>query len=133
MEREELAGWLRLALTSGLGNAAARRLLAGFGLPGNVFNQPVAALEQVVTPAQAKALRTEPAQLQALFDATLEWLQGAEGSVGRRILTLADADYPSSLLNTEDPPLMLYLMGQVKTAWPAPVVFSISYRPLASS
>ena len=129
MEREELAGWLRLALTPGLGNAAARRLLAGFGLPGNVFNQPAAALEHVVTPAQAQALRTEPAQLQALFDATLEWLQGAQGSVGRRMLTLADADYPSSLLNTEDPPLMLYLMGQVQTAWPSAIAVVGSRNP----
>ena len=60
MEREELAAWLRLALTPGIGNTAARRLLASFGLPGNVFAQTAAALEQIVTPAQAQALRTEP-------------------------------------------------------------------------
>ena len=63
-----------------------------------------------------EALHTEPAQLQAQFEATLEWLEGAEGGASRRIVTLADADYPSALLNTEDPPLMLYLMGQADGA-----------------
>jgi predicted Rossmann fold nucleotide-binding protein DprA/Smf involved in DNA uptake len=29
MERDELAAWLRLVLTPGLGNVAARRLLEG--------------------------------------------------------------------------------------------------------
>ena len=129
MEREELAAWLRLALTPGLGNAAARRLLAGFGLPGNVFNQPVAALEQIASSAQAKALGDEPAQLQAQLDATHEWLQGAEGGMRRRIVTLADADYPLSLLNTEDPPLMLYLMGQLDSGWPAALAVVGSRNP----
>lgn len=129
MEREELAAWLRLALTPGLGNTAARRLLAGFGLPGNVFDQRAATLDQVVTPAQAKALHAEPAQLQAQLSATHEWLQGAEGSVRRRMLTLADADYPTALLNTEDPPLMLYLMGQLEAAWPAAIAVVGSRNP----
>ena len=129
MEREELAAWLRLTLTPGLGNAAARRLLAGFGLPGNVFGQPAAALEQMVTPAQVQALQAEPAQLQALLDTTLEWLEGAEGAVRRRILTLADAHYPLSLLNIADPPLMLYLMGEVEAAWPAAIAVVGSRNP----
>jgi len=43
MEREELAAWLRLTLTSGVGNESGRKLLAAFGLPGAVFEQPTAA------------------------------------------------------------------------------------------
>ena len=39
MDRDELAGWLRLALTPGVGNDAARRLLAAFGLPQAIFEQ----------------------------------------------------------------------------------------------
>ena len=62
MERER-AGRAGCAWRSrqGVGNAAARRLLAAFGLPASVFGQTAAALEQVVTPAQAQALRSEPA------------------------------------------------------------------------
>jgi hypothetical protein len=33
VERDELAAWLRLTLTPGVGNATVRKLLAAFGLP----------------------------------------------------------------------------------------------------
>ena len=39
MERDELAAWLRLTLTPGVGNATVRKLLAAFGLPQAVFAQ----------------------------------------------------------------------------------------------
>jgi len=51
MERDELAAWLRLALTPGVGNGAARRLLAAFGLPQAVFAQTEAAWQSCVTAA----------------------------------------------------------------------------------
>ena len=111
MERDELAAWLRLALTPGVGPASARKLLAAFGLPGDVLRQSAQALEQVVSAAQADALRDVPPRLGALLDETERWLQGSEDGVSRRILTLADPGYPSSLLEIDDPPLMLYLLG----------------------
>ena len=60
MDRDELAGWLRLTLTPGVGNGTARRLLAAFGLPETIFEQPEGALTQCVTPSQARALRLVP-------------------------------------------------------------------------
>ena len=39
LERDELAHWLRLQLTAGIGNTSARKLLAAFGLPEQVFGQ----------------------------------------------------------------------------------------------
>ena len=112
MEREELGGWLRLTLTPGVGNETARRLLAAFGLPQAVWGQSTVALRQVVSEAQAASLRAEPAQLAPLLELTWTWLQetGA-GSAQRQIVVLGDADYPTSLLSIEDPPLMLYLLG----------------------
>lgn len=112
MEREELAGWLRLSLTPGIGNIAGRKLLAAFGLPDDVFRQSPGALQQVVTETQAEALRREPPELPALVDKTLDWLLRTDShGATRRILTLGDAGYPASLLETADPPLMLYLLG----------------------
>lgn len=112
MEREELASWLRLTLTPGVGNETARKLLAAFGLPEAVFNQSVQALTQVVSSAQAASLRTEPAELANLLEVTWTWLQASgEGCAQRHILVLGDAHYPASLLSIEDPPLMLYLLG----------------------
>ncbi|WP_219215241.1 DNA-processing protein DprA [Variovorax boronicumulans] len=112
MERDELADWLRLALTPGIGDGTARRLLAAFGLPGAVFTQSPAALRDVVTPAQASALQAAPAGLDAQLARTWDWLHTPEpeGAV-RRLVTLGDPGYPAALLETADPPLMLYLLG----------------------
>jgi DNA processing protein len=98
VERDELAGWLRLTLTPGIGNTAARKLLAAFGLPARVFAQPDTALRRVVTEAQASALLEPRAELGALLDRTVEWL-GSRGPHGEthRILTLADPAYPAPL------------------------------------
>ncbi|HXD40358.1 MAG TPA: DNA-processing protein DprA [Ramlibacter sp.] len=127
MERDELAAWLRLDLT--LGNATARRLLAAFGLPQRVLSQSEAALGQLVSSAQARALHTEHEPMAALLEATWQWLQDAQASGRRRILTLSDPDYPAGLLNTEDPPLMLYVMGEVHAPWPASIAVVGSRNP----
>ncbi len=111
MERDELAAWLRLTLTPGVGNAGARRLLAAFGLPQAVFGQSHAALQSVVSTTQATALLAEPPGLDAQFEATWQWLREAQPGTQRRVLALGDTDYPDALLNIEDPPLLLYLAG----------------------
>ena len=109
MEREELAAWLRLQLTPGVGNGAARRLLAEFGLPKNIFDQSLGALQAVVTATQAQALTQLPADFNTQLELTWDWLKDEPGC--RHLLTLADTAYPQSLLNMEDPPLLLYAMG----------------------
>ncbi|MBI2769321.1 MAG: DNA-protecting protein DprA [Burkholderiales bacterium] len=130
MDRDDLAGWLRLALTDGVGNGAARKLLAAFGLPHALFSQPCDALVQVVTPAQAKALETEPAGLAEQVEATWLWLSGQEDDgPPRRIVTLGDPAYPASLLNIEDPPLMLYVLGPQCAQWPEGIAVVGSRNP----
>ena len=109
LERDELAGWLRLALTPGVGDTTARKLLTAFGLPPRIFEPSVAALRECVSAKQAAALHQEPAELAALLDTTWKWLQA--DPVSRRVLTLGDSHYPASLLEMEDPPLMLYGIG----------------------
>ncbi|MBS0610980.1 MAG: DNA-protecting protein DprA [Proteobacteria bacterium] len=110
MNRDELAAWLRLALTPGVGNGAARRLLAAFGLPQAVFAQGEDAWRACVTAAQARALASLPEELDALLEQTWQWLQ-PDAEPARAIVTLGDAAYPPALLATEDPPLLLYLLG----------------------
>ena len=112
MQREELAAWLRLTLTEGVGNDSARSLLAAFGLPQAIFRQTQSALANVVSLNQARQLKALPDGLEALLETTWQWLhpQPAAG-VPRSIVVLGDAAYPTSLLNIENPPLMLYLMG----------------------
>lgn len=103
-----LHDWLRLSLTPGVGNVAARKLLATFGLPGQLWVQPLSALRQVVSAAQAQALLEPPADLEPQWTALQRW---CAGDPLRRVLTLADADYPPDLLHIPDPPLLLYAQG----------------------
>ena len=113
MDRDELGAWLRLATTPGIGNQTARKLLATFGLPTALFLQTEAALSQCVSERHARALLTVPASWPELLERTWQWLHASDLAEGtaRAIITLGDVRYPQKLLDTEDPPLMLYVVG----------------------
>jgi DNA processing protein len=108
MDSEELQAWLRLTLTPGVGNTTARKLLAAFGSAQAIFEQSSGALQKLGSDKLASILRSEPPQLAAQLQTTLEWLQAADD---RHIAVLGDAAYPATLLDIEDPPLMLYMLG----------------------
>ena len=109
MDSQELGAWLRLTLSPGVGNETARRLLTAFGSPQAVFDQSAASLQQAGSSDRlVKALQTEPPQLAALLQTTRQWL---DAGGDRCVTTLGDIAYPAPLLNIEDPPLMLYMLG----------------------
>ncbi|MCI1190920.1 DNA-processing protein DprA [Calidifontimicrobium sp. SYSU G02091] len=108
---DELAAWLRLLLSPGVGRDAARRLLAAFGSPQAVFVASTTARRAVVPPSLAEALAAPPESWQAQCDATAAWLAG-DGT--RRVVTLGDALYPPALLHTADPPLLLFVHGRAE-------------------
>ena len=112
MERDELSAWLRLQLTPGVGSASARKLLGRFGLPPQIFAQTAASLSECVSQRQAQALLTPPEGLEDLLQTTWEWLQ--HNLRQRHVLPLGDPCYPASLLNIEDPPLLLYVLGDAE-------------------
>lgn len=117
--RESLKAWLRLSLTPGVGNVTARALLFRFGLPEAVFEQSTSELQTIVSSAIGQQLRHIPLGLEDALKTTWEWLQtqadlGTSKVAQKRLLTLADADYPSSLMLTPDPPCLLYVLGQTQ-------------------
>lgn len=114
MDKDELRAWLRLSLSEGIGNDAARRLLACFGSPEAVFEQSEAALRQVVTAAQTQALLSVPNELAVQCVRTRHWLQRAPDSHHHALWTLGDPHYPAALLQLPDPPLMVYATGQTE-------------------
>lgn len=119
MDSQELGAWLRLTLSPGVGNETARQLLASFGSPQAIFDQNAASLRQEGSSDKlVRALLTEPPALAALLATTSEWLQAGRD---RRVVTLGDAAYPASLLNIEDPPLMLYMLGALAERAPAAI------------
>jgi DNA processing protein len=129
MEREELASWLRLVLTPGVGNETARKLLTAFGLPSSLFSESAAALRDAVGASLAAALAQEPLELATQLELTLDWLAQEQPGVPRRVLKLGDDDYPASLLDTADPPLMLYVLGAVPSQWPDAIAVVGSRNP----
>ena len=114
MNKDELRAWLRLGMTDGVGNDAARKLLACFGSPQAVFEQSEAAVCQVVTPQQAQALLTVPNELAVQCIRTQQWLMHPPDTHTHALWTLGDTHYPIELLQLADPPLMLYVAGQTE-------------------
>lgn len=108
MERTELKAWLRLTLSPGVGNNTVRKLLAAFGSAEAVFEQSEAALRQLGSGRLVEAITTEPPKLAELLQATTDWLAGGDD---RAVAPIGSALYPEALLNIEDPPLVLYMMG----------------------
>jgi DNA processing protein len=112
VERDELSAWLRLLLTPGVGSSSGRKLLARFGLPQQIFVQSAATLGDCVSAKQADSLLQTPDGLADLLQTTWEWL--AQNPQQRHVLTLGDPCYPAALLDTEDPPLLLYALGDAR-------------------
>jgi len=112
VERDELAAWLRLTLSDGVGPVTARKLLAAFGLPQTIFEHSSSALRQVAGPTQLQALLNPPESLPQMVETTWSWLQRQEDDgVRHQIASLGSPLYPTALLQLDDPPLLLYLLG----------------------
>lgn len=102
----ELTAWLRLTLAPGIGGESQRKLLSAFGLPERIFAASPASLARVIPLEQAERLLSCDAR-EAIASA-LAWA----AEPGNAILTLADAAYPRRLLDTPDPPSVLYVKGR---------------------
>lgn len=107
----ELAAWLRLLQTPGVGRDRARELLTAFGSPQAIFSVSAAAIGGRVGAEWATALESEPPTWRADTSALQRWLAGAPD---RDWISLGDPRYPEALLQTSDPPLLLYLQGRVE-------------------
>jgi len=109
-EAEGLSDWLRLSLTDGVGTQTARDLLNRFGLPEQVFSAGFAALQKCVPDKLARMLSAAPSEsIAAQIKLSLAWAR----QPGNQVLTLADHDYPPSLLSIADPPPLLYVKGRM--------------------
>jgi len=106
---DDFGAWFRLLETPGLGRETARRLLAACGTPAAVLATAQATLRELVGASLAATLQQQPppAYPQRL-DAARRWLQGG---ADRHALTLDHPAWPALLLQTADPPLLLYVQG----------------------
>ena len=102
-----LTAWAIVSQISGLGNEGLRRLLQNFGSPEAILAAPIAELSRIVKPSVAQAISRAPNEIDLSPIET--WLADANN----HIVTAADHEFPQALLNTADPPLVLYVKGRL--------------------
>jgi DNA processing protein len=105
---DDLSHWLRLTLSPGVGPVTARALLQAFGLPYAVFEAPADAIAQVVGPRLSRAVCSIDRDRERAVAEALDWARHET----HHLVTLADPDYPSQLLQIPDPPALFYLHGR---------------------
>jgi DNA processing protein len=100
--------WLALSLTPGLGATRGKRLVEFFGGVSRIFHASLTELE---------ATGMQAVSAQAIANGTSLELAHEElaraADAGARLVTLEDSDYPSRLRQIYDPPLVLYVRGDV--------------------
>ncbi len=114
LSHDELAAWLRLGATPGIGRATARQLLAAFGSPERVLAADETTLAALVGTDVIRVLKRRSPADEALVETTARWLAGAEPGAPRDLVVLGDPRYPELLVHTADPPLLLFTLGRVE-------------------
>jgi DNA processing protein len=127
LSRDELAAWLRLATTPGIGRATARRLLASLGAAERVLSADEDTLRALVAPDVVELLTRRDRRDAEALAATQRWLDAADADAPRDIVVLGDPRYPALLLETADPPLLLFTLGRAELL-SAPAVAIVGSR-----
>lgn len=104
---EERLLWVSLGNISGIGSQTFCQLLKVFGSPENIFAANLKQLREVVSENIASAI-VRGHDAEALTQ-TRQWL----AVPNNHLVTLADAEYPQSLLEIADPPPFLYAKGNL--------------------
>jgi DNA processing protein len=108
---DEFAAWFRLLETPGLGRAGARRLLTACGDPEAVLAAKPKVWRELVGAEVVQSLAGTPPAFAERLAAAQAWLAGGDK---RSALTPGDPDFPPLLLQSADPPLLLYVQGEVQ-------------------
>src|SRR5580693_5268612 len=107
MQLDASLSWLALALTPGVASRLSARLLKHFGSPKGVFHASLSALESCQIPGQvARAIAKKESSPRA------EKELAAIGKIaGCSLLNWTEPEYPQTLLQIYDPPVLLYVRG----------------------
>ena len=100
--------WLALTLTHGLGPTRAKRLVEFFGGVEGVFRASLTELETAGLPVGAAQSLATGRSIELAQDELAK-----ASSAGIRVISLDDSEYPSELRQIYDPPLLLYVRGNV--------------------
>ena len=117
--------WLRMHEIQGLGRQTTYQLLKAFGSAEAIFAASHANLRKVVSDDIANQIKAETVSDQIKI--TLEWL----AEPNNHLITLADEDYPRLLLETPDPPSILFAKGQLSCLQQPSIAIVGSRNPTA--
>ncbi len=123
---EQALQWLALTLTPGLGPTRSRRLVELFGGVQGIFKASLTELEAAgLMAVSAQSLGTG----HSLELAKEEFARAKESGIG--IVPMDDAAYPAQLKQIYDPPLVLYVRGNVAVlALPGMALVGTRHPPL---
>ncbi len=105
MHSEQQKQWLTLFLIPGIGSTTFIKLIARFGAPSEVLSASEKALSEVV----GKTVAHRIAHYREMVDVDTELKLIEKYNV--KIITLDDPEYPVSLAEIYEPPLVLYCKG----------------------
>lgn len=108
MSASTIREWLNLFLIPGVGSNVLLKLIARFGSPGEVLNAPSSALADVIGYSYAHII----SHYREAVDVDRELKRIEKNNV--RVITLDDNSYPISLAELYDPPIVLYVKGELK-------------------
>lgn len=97
---------MSLHLTPGIGSRSLQILLKALGSPQAVLDAPAVSLQAHLSYEVIQRLKHGPAP--ELLDQVKAWI----AVEGNHLITWSDPDYPQSLLQTVDPPPVLYFRGR---------------------
>jgi DNA processing protein len=105
---EQCTPWIALSLVNGLGSVTYCQLLLNFKTPEAILAAPYSALREVVSHDVADGI--QHAMDDPHIALTLEWLSQSDN----HLITLGDPYYPQRLLETDQPPPVLYAKGNLQ-------------------
>jgi len=110
MHLDASLSWLALALTPGLASRLSARVLKQFGSPDGVFRASLSDLESCHLPAPVvQAIAKKEA-----FKRAEKELAGIRKIAGCGLLNWTEPEYPQTLLQIYDPPVLLYVRGDTQ-------------------
>jgi len=115
--------WIWLSSISGVSPVTASRLLKHFGTPELVFHADSREYKDVEGVKTSDVGKLSGKNIGAANNAI-----EACATIGCRVITLQDSEYPDRLRNIYDPPIVLYVLGRLPDIDDMPVVAVVGTR-----
>jgi len=109
MFTQELIDWLRLVLTPGIGSRRGKSLLARFKTPRAILEASLDEIAEVENVGREAAKKIVEGRKRIALDHQIKLIE--KNNV--RLIPLDSESYPANLKSIFDPPLVLFLQGEI--------------------